>query len=90
MNVFSDLAIVELNHFGFHPFPVLHMKEKSHKQPIKPFTVVFPMIEDLRSDEQLLLFQGDNEKVDITEIKFEIGEQFVSVQLHHCFGWSML
>ena len=92
MNIFSDIAIDELSHYGIYPFSVLHMKEKFLKQPIKPVIVSFPVTEELQGDEKLLLFQGDNETViDVTEIsKIEIGEDYISFQLHQCYGWNML
>ena len=92
MNIFSDIARDELRHFGIYPFSVLHIKNKTLKQPMKPITISFPITEKMHSNEKLLMFHGENEEIkDITEVSMlEVWEKFVSVQLHHCFGWNML
>ena len=85
MNVFSEKAIAELSNFGLKPFPIIHVKEKERKQPLKPITLFLRLNEQMQKDERLVILHGNKDgTVDVTETtRYEIGTGFVKVQLDH-------
>ena len=87
MNVFSDDAIQELSHLGVKPFPILHVSEINKKQPMRPITLTFPMKEAMQSNEKLLIFREEDDKIEnITECTWhKVEEDICTMKLNH-FG----
>ena len=88
MNKFSPKALEGLRHIGIKPFPILYVREKSGKQPVKPITLIFAMEEALGNNEQLLIFRGENDKLkNVTNItKHSIEGKCCTIELEHfCF-----
>ena len=85
MNVFSEKAIKDLSYFRLKPFPIIHMKERNGKQPMKPVTILLYMDRSMCEHERLAIFYGDsNGIIDVTEtIQCHIEERLVNVQLDH-------
>ena len=85
MNVFSEKACSELERFGLKPFPILHVSEISMRQPMKPVTIELFLNSEIERDEKFCILCGDingfRDERDITS--YEIGENFISVQLNH-------
>ena len=91
MNVFSETAVGELSRFGLKPFPILHVKEKTKKQPLKPITIKLPINEQIQSDEKVVVLCADSDGItNLKQLTCEIGKQFLTVHLDHFTMYVLL
>ena len=85
MNVFSETAVGELSRFGLKPFPILHVKEKNKKQPLKPITIKLPINGQIQSDEKVVVICADSDGITaLREItSYHVAKHFLTFQLDH-------
>ena len=84
MNVFSEKAIRELNHFGLEPILFLHVKERSEIQPIKPVTLKIPMLNNLERNDVFVICGNNDANQSSTEVlSYETTKNFLTVRLAH-------
>ena len=92
MNMFSESAIGELSRFGLKPFPILHVKEKNKKQPLKPITIKLPINGQIQIDQKVIVICADSDgKTDLKEItSYHVGKNFLTVHLDHFTMYVLL
>ena len=86
MNVFSENAVTELDHFGLKPFPILHIREINHRLPSRSITLQLLLNGELQRDEEVIAFCGDSDGLRVVagSKSYEVGKHFVRFPLKHC------
>ena len=93
MNIFSKTAVDEfLSRFGLKPFPILHVKEKTKKQPLKPITIKLPIDGQIQSDEKVVVLCADSDRItDVKEVtSYKVGKNFLAIHLDHFTMYVLL